>query len=422
MSPDVEGAVAQAHRQVWGQALAVAARVLGDLDEAEECAQDAFVAALETWPARGVPRNPDGWIVTATRNRAVDRLRRAVALRRRLPLLLQDPAETPEGPGESGEPGEPGDGDAGAVPDDLLRLVFTCCHPALAADARVALTLRLVCGVPTAAIASVLLVAEPTVAARITRAKKKIASAGIPYRVPSATDLPERLEAALTVVHLVSTVGHTRPGGAGLDDPALAERALHLARAMAALLPDEPEVQGLLALLLLTHARRHARTDPDGRLVLLEDQDRGLWDAAEVAEGIAVARRALTPPYGRFALQAAIAACHAAAPSAARTDWRRVVRLYDLLLQAWPTPVVALNRAAAVAFADGPAAGLDELAPLDGDPALRSYHYLPAARADLLRRLGRGEEAARAYRAALVLCDNEIERDFLLRRLAAIDP
>ena len=403
-------AVEEAHRRAWGAVLAVAARLLGDLDAAQECAQDAFVAALETWPQRGVPVSPDAWLVTAARNRALDRLRRAAALRRRLPLLIEPEEDAMDPPGASGP-----------VTDDLLRLVFTCCHPALSAEARVALTLRLVCGLPTASIASALLVAEPTVAARITRAKKKIAAAGIPYRIPTSDDLPGRLDGALTVVHLAYTVGHTRPSGPGLDDPGLAERALHLARALAVLLPGEREVQGLLALLLLTHARRETRTDASGRLVLLEDQDRGRWDAAAIAEGVRLAGTAMLPPPGRFALQAAIAACHARAPSMDATDWQRIVTLYDLLLQAWPTPVVRLNRAAALAFAEGPEAGLAELAALDVDPVLAGYHYLPAARADLLRRLGRVTEAARAYRDALARCDNDTEREYLAGRLAGLD-
>lgn len=402
---EVPGAVEQAHRRAWGRVVASTARLLGDLDAAEECAQDAFVDALETWPARGIPRNPDAWLTTAARRRAIDRVRRAATLRRKLPLLVEV------------EPEEPMAEDAGPVTDELLRLVFTCCHPALGPEARVALTLRLVCGITTPDVAAVLLVSEPTAAARITRAKKKIALASIPYRVPRPEELPARLDGVLTVVHLVGTLGHTAPGGTDVGDPALAERALHLARALVTLMPDEREARGLLGLLLLTYARRAARTDADGELVLLEDQDRTSWDADEVAEGLRWTAEAAAPRPGRFALQAAIAACHAEAPTFAATDWHHVVTLHDALLDAWPSPVVRLNRAAAVAFSQGPEAALLEVEALEGDPHLRGYHYLPAARAELLRRLGRHDEAAAAYREALALCGNETERRHLTRRL-----
>jgi RNA polymerase sigma-70 factor, ECF subfamily len=299
--------------------------------------------------------------------------------------------------------------------------VFTCCHPALAREAQVALTLRLVCGLSTAEIAQAFLVPEPTMAARVTRAKKKISAARIAYRVPGAAELPDRLDAVLTVVHLLYTTGHTAPGGPRMVREDLVDRALGLARMLHTLMPDEPEVRGLLALLLLTDARRATRCAPDGRLLLLEEQDRTRWDRAAIAEGVALVRAALRGGRpGRFALQAAIAALHAAAPSYADTDWPQLVRLYDLLAGAWPSPVVALNRAVAVAMATGPQAGLDEIAALERDGRLEGYRYLPAAKADLLRRLGRTGEAAVAYRAALALSGNEAERQFLTRRLAEV--
>jgi RNA polymerase sigma-70 factor (ECF subfamily) len=397
--------VADAHRREWAFVLAATARVAGDLDLAEECVQDAYVSALEAWSQQGVPRNPGAWLTTAARRRAIDLLRRDTTLRRKLPLLM--------------EPDEPAAQEGSTViPDDRLRLVFTCCHPALAREAQVALTLRLVCGLSTAEIAQAFLVPEPTMAARVTRAKKKISAARIAYRVPEPAELPDRLDAVLTVVHLLYTTGHTAPGGDGLIRPDLVDRAVSLARMLGALMPDEPEVRGLLALILLTDARRMTRCAPDGRLLLLEEQDRAQWDRPAIDEGIRLVRGALRGRPGRFALQAAIAALHAQAPSYPDTDWAQIVRLYDLLGRAWPSPVVALNRAVAVAMAAGPAAGLAELDRLEHDGQLAGYRYLPAARADLLRRLGRSGEAAEAYRAALELTGNHAERQFLASRLA----
>ncbi|MBO0789148.1 MAG: RNA polymerase sigma factor, partial [Actinobacteria bacterium] len=391
--------------------LAATARVAGDIDLAEECVQDAYVSALADWARQGVPRNPGAWLTTAARRRAIDIHRRDQTLRRKLPLLAE-----PEPAGPAG--GERGDD---VIPDDRLRLIFTCCHPALGREAQVALTLRLVCGLATTEIAQAFLVPEATMAARVTRAKKKISGARIPYRVPGPAELPDRLDAVLTVVHLLFTTGHTAPGGTGLVRAELVGRALGLARMLQALMPDEREVRGLLALLLLTDARRKARTGPDGELLLLADQDRSRWDRAAIAEGTALVPEALRGGRpGRFALQAAIAALHDEAPSYAVTDWRQIVQLYGELLRAWPSPVVALNRAAAVAMADGPAAGLAEIAELERDGRLAGYRYLPAAKADLLRRLGRGQEAAAAYRAALGLTGNQAERDFLTRRLAEV--
>jgi RNA polymerase sigma-70 factor, ECF subfamily len=407
--------VADAHRREWAFVLAATARVAGDLDLAEECVQDAYVIALRAWSEQGVPRNPGAWLTTAARRRAIDLLRRDSTLRRKLPLLVE-----PDGPAPAtGQP--PAEEGSAVIPDDRLRLVFTCCHPALAREAQVALTLRLVCGLSTAEIAQAFLVPEATMAARVTRAKKKISAARIAYRVPGAAELPDRLDAVLTVVHLLYTTGHTAPGGGHLVRDDLVDRAIGLARMLGGLMPDEPEVRGLLALLLLTDARRATRAAPDGRLLLLEEQDRSQWDRAAIEEGTALVREALRGGRpGRFALQAAIAALHAKAPSYPDTDWRQILRLYDLLAQAWPSPVVVLNRAVARAMADGPEAGLAEIAELEQDGRLASYQYLPAAKADLLRRLGRRDEAAQAYRAALRHTTNHSERSFLSRRLAEV--
>ena len=326
--------------------LAATARVARDLDLAEECVQDAYLAALDAWSRQGVPDNPAAWLTTAARRKALDALRRDKTFRAKLPLLLE-----PEPAPESGSGPEP------EIPDDRLRLVFTCCHPALAREAQVALTLRLVCGLTTAEIAGAFLVSEATMAARVTRAKKKIAAARIPYRVPAAADLPDRLDAVLTVIHLLYTTGHTAPGGDALARDDLAERAIGLAELVAGLMPDEREARGLLALLLLSHARRAARTDGDGRLLLLADQDRSRWDAGAIARGTALVVGALRGRPrrrpGRFALQAAIAAVHAEAPSYDATDWPELLGLYDELLRAWPSPVVALNRAVVLAMVAG---------------------------------------------------------------------
>ena len=406
----VERAVAEAHRREWAFVLAATARVARDLDLAEECVQEAYAAALDAWARDGVPKKPGAWLTTTAKRRALDALRRGQTLRSKLPLLV--------------EPDEPHEADMddrtdGPFPDDRLRLIFTCCHPALSREAQVALTLRLVCGVGTGDIARAFLVSEPTMGARLTRAKKKISAARIPYRVPEAHELPDRLDAVLTVVHLLYTTGHTAPSGERLVRGDLVERALDLARLLRALMPDEREVKGLLALLLVTDGRRSTRTDAQGRLLLLEEQDRSVWDRDTIEEGhrlVVDALRGGNP--GRYALQAAIAALHAVAPSYAETDWAQILALYDELLKVWPSPVVALNRAVAVAMVEGPEVALGEVEALERDGRLAGYRYLPSIKADLLRRLGRHPEAASAYRAALDLANNEAERAFLSARLA----
>jgi RNA polymerase sigma-70 factor, ECF subfamily len=418
---DAAAAVADAHRREWAFVLAATARVTRDIDLAEECVQDAYVAALDAWSRQGVPRSPGAWLTTTARRRALDALRRDRTLRAKLPLLIEPdpplPAAGTAGPGAG--PGGPPEEDV--IPDDRLRLVFTCCHPALAREAQVALTLRLVCGLTTGEIAQAFLVSEPTMAARVTRAKKKISAARIAYRVPGPAELPDRLDAVLTVVHLLYTTGHTAPGGENLVRADLVDRAIALTRMIRTLMPDEREVRGLLALLLLTDARRATRADAAGRLLLLEEQNRSRWDRAAIGEGAALVAGALRGGRpGRFALQAAIAALHAEAPSYDQTDWPQLLQLYDALLRAWPSPVVALNRAVVAAMVDGPAAGLAEIAGLERGGRLAGYRYLPAAKADLLRRLGRRAEAAQAYQAALELTDNAAERDFLACRIAEV--
>ncbi|WP_214318280.1 RNA polymerase sigma factor [Nonomuraea sediminis] len=397
----VRDALAEAHRREWAGVLAATVRLTRDLDLAEECVQDAYAAALEDWTRGGVPARPGAWLTTAARHNALDALRRTRTLRSKLHLLVETPAEP-------------------VMYDDRLRLVFLCCHPALAPEAQVALTLRLVCGVATADVAKAFLVAEPTMAARITRAKKKIAEARIPFRMPAPDELPDRLDAVLTVIHLLFTIGHTAPSGPELTRADLVAHALDLARMLHSLLPGDPEVSGLLALLLANHARRATRTAPDGRLLLLEEQDRSAWDRSLIAEADALVVAALrADDYGRFALQAAIATLHATAPTYQDTDWAQVLFLYDQLLAAWPSPVVALNRAVALTMVAGPAAALAEVETLERDVRLAGYRYVPAIKADLLRRLGRSAEAAAEYGKAIALADNEAERAFLASRLEA---
>ncbi|MGY1706492.1 RNA polymerase sigma factor [Geodermatophilus sp. SYSU D00697] len=396
--------VERVFRDSYGRAVAVLTRLLGDIDAAEEAVQDAFTTAVARWPAEGVPPSPAGWIVTTARNKAIDRLRRESTrdARHRAAALPHDPDPPPE---------------EGAVRDDRLRMLFTCCHPALAPAARVALTLRLVGGLTTAEIAHAFLVPEATMAQRLVRAKAKIRAARIPYRVPAEADLPDRLRGVLAVVYLIATEGHTATAGEQLDRPDLTAEAIRLARELAELMPDEPEVLGLLALVLLVASRRPARVGPDGGLVPLPEQDRRLWDADLVAEGQALVRRCLRRGApGPYQVQAAIQAVHSDARTAADTDWRQVVALYDQLLALVPSPVVALNRAVAVAEVEGPAAALALVEEL----SVTGHHLLPAVRADLLRRLGRSDEAAAAYTEAIALAGNAAERAFLERRRESV--
>ena len=401
---DVEDAVVAAFHSDWGRVVATLIRVTADWDLAEECAQDAFARALERWPRDGVPRNPGAWLTTTARNRAFDRLRRAATGAAK----LQEVAVI------SG-PDEPGEG----VEDDRLRLIFTCCHPALSREAQVALTLRTLAGLTTAEIARAFLVPESTMAQRLVRAKHKIRNAGIPYRVPPDYQLPERTEAVLAVLYLLFNEGYSATTGAELVRVGLCAEAIRLARTLAGLMPDEPEAIGLLALLQLTDARRAARLDDAGDLVPLEDQDRSRWAADSIAEGLERLDAALR--HGRpgpYQVQAAIAACHAAAPDASATDWVEIAALYQELVRMVPTPVVELNRAVAVGMADGPEAGLRLVDGLERSGALAGYHLLPATRADLLRRLGRRSEAVVAYRVALDLAATNAERRYLARRIA----
>ena len=407
---DVEEALAVAYRNEWAFVLAATIRVTGDIDVAEECVQDAYSRALASWTVTGVPNRTGAWLTTVARRRAIDVLRRESTQGRVLRKFavteeeeLTDDTELP------------------FIADERLRLIFTCCHPALSIEAQVALTLKLLCGLTTAEIARAFLVSESTMAARLTRAKLKIKTSHISYTVPTADELPERVDSVLSALHLVFTTGHTAPSGADLVRRDLVDRSLELLRMLRELLPDDADVKGLLALVLLTDARRETRTDAEGSIVLLAEQDRVKWDYDAIAEGARLVHDALqSGPAGRFVLMAAIAAVHDEAPSWTETDWREIVALYDVLLATWPSPVVALNRAVAIGLADSPEAGLRALDELATEPHLAGYSYFASARADFLRRLNRFEEARSAYNEALTQCENEIERAFLLGRLEDI--
>jgi RNA polymerase sigma-70 factor (ECF subfamily) len=408
----VSEAVAEAYDLEWGRIVATLIRLTGDWDLAEECTQDAFARAVERWPQDGVPSRPGAWLTTTARNRALDLLRRKTTEAAKLrevarAEVLPDPDPEPEDD---------------TVTDDRLRLIFTCCHPALPMEARVALTLRTLAGLSTAEIARAFLVPEKTMGQRLFRAKSKIRNAAIPFRVPPVHLLPHRTAGVLAVLYLLFNEGYAASTGADLLREDLTGEAIRLARMLAVLMPHEPEVHGLLALVLLHDARRAARTDAAGDLVLLEDQDRSLWNRDQTAEGLAVLDHALHHRRpGAYQVQAAIAACHATAAEPAATDWPQIALLYRELTRFAPSPVVELNRAVAVAMADGPEAGLPLLDALTSTGALANYYLLPAARADLLRRLDRREEAAAGYREALALCTTATERRFLMRRLAQVE-
>jgi len=406
----IEAVVARAFKEEWGRVVATLIRVTGDWDLAEECAQDAFTRALERWPSQGVPANPGAWLTTTARNRAFDRLRRASVGAAKL-AALGEGVEAEETVGPAGS----------WIVDDRLRLIFTCCHPALPLDARVALTLRTLGGLSTAEVARAFLVSEATMAKRLVRAKAKIKHAGIPYRIPPAELLAERLDGVLAVLYLSFNEGYAATDGDSLVRQGLCDEAIRLARMVVTLMADEPEVRGALSLMLLQHSRRNARVDGDGDLVPLEEQDRGRWDRGAIEEGCQMLKDALASGRpGPYQVQAAIAACHAEAPSAADTDWVQIARLYEALARMVPSPVVELNRAVAVAMAEGPEAGLRLIDRLDDAGQLADYYLLQAARADFLRRLGRTGDAAVAYADALRLARTAPERRYLTRRLAEV--
>jgi RNA polymerase sigma-70 factor (ECF subfamily) len=386
--------------------LAATVRITRDFDIAEECVQDAFAKALTAWPEQGIPASPGAWLTTVARRRALDLARRRDVAVRSEHYLVTDAVEHHE---SSHEP---------IVEDDRLRLIFTCCHPSLATDAQVALALRMLCGLSTAEVAKAFLVKEPTMAARITRAKKKIAVARIPYRVPRDGELRARTDAVLIVIHLLFTTGHTSPVGEQLSQVDLVERSLDLARMLTGLLPDDPEASGLLALILLTDSRRGARVGARGEFLALADQDRRQWHRASIDEGLALVGESIRRGRpGRFTLMAAIAAVHASAEHWDETDWAEIVGLYDLLLTAWPSPVVALNRAVAISFAEGPAAGLEALNELSAEPQLSTYPYMAAARGDCFFRLGQIAAARSAFEEAAMLTENRVERAYLESRI-----
>jgi RNA polymerase sigma-70 factor (ECF subfamily) len=417
-TPTVQRALDAAFREEWGRIVAALIRRTGDWDLAEECAQEAFTEALRRWPVDGVPERPGAWLTTVAGNRAIDRLRRGA----RGAELLEQAGRDALRQSNTDEDAmhEPLD-ETDEIEDDRLRLIFTCCHPALPLEGRVALTLRSLAGLTTAEIARAFLVPEATMAKRLTRAKAKIAAAGIPYRVPPAHLLPERTAGVLAVLYLMFNEGHSASSGTELIRAGLCDEAIRLGRALHELMPDEPEAMGALALMLLHHSRRHARVGGDGELITLEEQDRERWDAAEIQEGLALLESALRRrQVGPYQLQAAIVACHARAESAADTDWREIAGLYALLEGQMPSPVVRLNGAVAVAMAGDIEAGLAIVDELSGDPRLERYYLLEATRADLLRRRGDQASAAAAYERALPLAPSEVERRYLLSRLQAL--
>ena len=413
MAADAAKAVEAVYRSDWGRIIATLIGLTRDFDLAEECAQEAFAAAVDQWRVSGVPESPRAWIIQTARHKAIDRIRRQAVLREKLETYVAD--------GFVREFEEP-DYDTTEIPDDRLRLIFTCCHPALALDAQVALTLRTLCGLETDEIARAFLVPVATMAQRLVRAKRKIRDAGIPYRVPQSSDLAERLDAALTVVYLVFNEGYAATRGGPLVRTGLCAEAIRLGRLVRSLMAPQPpaEATALLALMLLHDARREARLDAFGDLVVLDEQDRGLWDRRQIAEALPLVDEALAGGPGRFALQAAISAVHCQAARAEDTNWFQIVRLYDLLQRIQPSPIVALNRAVAVAMASGPEAGLQIVDQLAAAGDLDGYHLLHAVRADLLRRLGSWDEAAKSYRQALELVTNDSERRFLERRLREV--